>query len=328
MKHPPVGEVILVNLPGTGSLLMRSWMVYKELFTKLAILTALFGIGAFLNVSIQDNLSALVRDSNVFAQGFVALLNVAINVAISGFYFSFLFAAMVYLVHEKNNGRTLTIAESFEMARERYIALFFVGLVLFLMMNGGLVTFVMPFFFSIWFYFAVFVVLLDKERGMWALAKGRYLVHGMFFRVLGRYAAITLLLFLAFSIAWLLLLVPILGWALFSVGFLALTLVAFPFFLIFEYFRYQDLISLERNIPFHPFPGERISIIIWSFLGLVVVFVGLFYDVMGQEGRERFSDAVILRVADVVLPVTTEWKKNIEKSSTFLERLKVIKPSE
>lgn len=327
MKHLPSGEVMLVNLPGVGTLFSRSWALYKELFQKLIILTALFGIGAFLNVSIQDSLNALVRDGSAFAQSFVHVLNTAVNIAISGFYFSFIFAAMVYLVHEKHLGRTLTLAESFEMARERYSALFFVGLLLFFVMNGGFIAIVMPFFFSVWFYFAAFIVLLDKERGIWALAKSRYLVHGMFFRVLGRYAAAILLLFLAFSVVWLLLLVPILGWALFSVGFLALALVAFPFFILYEYLRYQDLVAVERSIPFHPFQGERVGIMVWALLGLAIALMAWSYDMLGTQGRARFSDVVILRIADAILPVTIEWNKNIDKSSEFLERLKILSPT-
>lgn len=327
MKHLPTGEMMLINLPGVGSLFARSWALYKELFQKLVILTALFGIGAFLNVSIQDSLSALVRDGSPFAQSLVYVFNTLINFAISGFYFSFIFAAMVYVVHEKHRGRTLTLAEAFEMARERYVALFFVGLLLFFVMNGGVITIVMPFLFSIWFYFGVFVVLLDRERGVWALAKSRYLVHGMFFRVLGRSAAITLMFFLAFSLVWLLLFVPALGWALFSVGFLALALVTFPFFILYEYFRYQDLVAVERNVLFHPFRGERVGIIVWAVLGLTIALMAWSYDVLGVQGRERFSDGVLFRVGDVLLPITTEWNKNIEKSSEFFERLKIVSPT-
>ena len=328
MKHPSSGEVMLVNLPGTGSLFSRSWALYKELAQKLIVLTALFGIGAFLNVSIQDSITALVRDSSAFAFAFGVVLNTAINIAISGFFFSFIFAAMIYLIHEKHRGRTLTLSECFEMARERYVALFFVGLLLFFVMNGGLLVVVMPLFFSIWFYFAVFVVLLDTERGIGALAKARYLVHGVFFRVVGRYAAITLLTFIAFSALWLLLLVPVIGWALFGIAFLALGLFAFPFFIAYEYFRYQDLVAVQRNIPFHPFSGERMGIAVWAILGVMIALMAWSYDVLGTQGRARFSEVIIVRVADMVLPVLTEWSKNMEKSSGFLEQLRVITPSE
>lgn len=326
MKHPPTGELMLVNLPGVGSLLARAWALYKELFTKLLVLTALFGIGAFLNISIQDSLFALVGNSSALAQGFVKVLNTAINVAISGFYFSFIFAAIVYLVDEKHRGRTLTLVESFEMAARRYVDLFVIGLLLFLIMNGGLAVVVMPFFFSVWFYFAFFVVLLDKERGWNALAKSRYLVHGMFFRVLGRYAAITLMLFFAFMLVWLQLVFPYIGWALFTVTFMALALFAFPFYILYEYFRYQDLVSVQRNIPFVAFPGERVGLMIWAAVGIVITLMAWSYDVLGTQGRERFAQAVIDRAIDAALPITSEWTKNIEKSSGWLKRLRVLSP--
>lgn len=315
---------MLVNIPGTGSLLARTWTLYKDLFPKLIILTALFGIGAFLNISIQDSLSAIVQGGSGLSQTAVKVINTAVNIAISGFFFSFIFAAMMYLVHEKNRGRTLTLQEACEMARERYVELFVIGLLLFLMMNGGLLVLVMPFFFSIWYYFAIFIVLFDKERGLDALAKSRYLTHGMFFRVLGRYTAITLLLFLAFSVIWLLLLVPIVGWALFSIAFLLLALIAFPFFVTFEYLRYQDLAAVQRNVHFHSFPGERASIAVWALLGLAIALMAWTYDVLGTQGRERFTNAVIVRIADIILPAVNDINKNIDKSSGLMEKLKIL----
>lgn len=315
---------MLVNLPGTGSLLARTWALYKELFQPLIVLTAMFGIGAFLNISIQDSLVAIVQNGSGISQASVKVVNTAVNIAISGLYFSFIFAAMVYLVHEKNRGRTLTLQEAFEMARKKYVELFIVGLFMFLIMNGGLLVVIMPFFFSVWFYFAVFIVLLENERGLDALAKSRYLVHGMFFRVLGRYTVITLLLFFAFSALWFLLLVPVVGWALFNTAFLALALVAFPFFIAYEYLRYEDVSSVERNIPFYSFPGERASIIVWAILGFAIALMALTYDVLGKEGRKRFNDEVTLRVAEVVLPVINELNKNLDKSSDFMEKLKIL----
>ncbi|MBI4252880.1 hypothetical protein HY623_01710 [Candidatus Uhrbacteria bacterium] len=327
MKHPPTGELMLVNLPGVGSLLARAWALYKELFPKLLVLAALFGIGAFLNISIQDSLISFVREGSVVAQGFVRVLNTVINIAISGFYFSFIFAAIVYLVDEKYRGRTLTLVESFEMAAQRYVDVFVIGLLLFLIMNGGLAIVVMPFFFSIWFYFAFFIVLLDKERGWNALAKSRYLVHGMFFRVFGRYVAITLLVFLAFVLVWLLLALPFIGWLLFTLCFIALAFFAFPFYILYEYFRYQDLVAVERNIPFHAFRGERVGLRMWAVAGLVITLMVWSYNVLGAQGRERFAQLVIDRAVDAALPLTSVWTKNIEKSSGWLERLRVLTPS-
>lgn len=315
---------MLVNLPGTSSLLVRSWKLYKEIFSKLVILTALFGIGAFLNISIQDSLLAIAQGGSLFLMSIVKVLNTAVNIALSGFFFSFIFAAMIFLIHEKNRGRTLTLTECFEMAKGRYVELFVIGILLFFIMNGGLIAIVMPFFFSVWFYFAFFVVLLDKERGLDAFAKSRYLVHGLFFRVLGRYAAMVLLLFFAFSLVWTLLLVPLIGWMLFTVGFLALALVAFPLYITYEYLRYEDVCAVERNIPFHSFPGERVGIALWAIVGLAISLMAWSYDVLGTEGREKFSDAVIVRIADIALPIAGEVAKNVDKSSDILERLKVL----
>ncbi len=326
MNIHPSGEVMLVNLPGTGSLLQRSWTVYKVLFHKLIALTALFGIGAFLTITIQDALSVLVQNGSAFQQGAVKIINLLLNIAITGFYFSYIFAGMVHLIHHWKDGERLTLTDAFKAANDHYIQLFIVGALLFFVMNGGLVFPIMPFFFSIWFYFALYAVILGRERGVEALAKSRYLVHGIFFRVVGRYAAILLLMFALFSLLWLLLLVPVIGWALFSIAFIVTILLVFPFFIVYEYFRYIDVTSVRRSEQFHFYSGERMAIVAWALIGVLLACVAWSYDIIGKEGRAAFTDSVIVRFADVVLPVSNEWNRNVERASEILQNIKIISP--
>lgn len=327
MKTHPTGEVMLVHLPGTASLFKRTWTAYRELFPNLIALTALFGIGAFLNVVIQDGLTSMVKSSPELLQGLVKVINTLLNAAITGFYFSFIFAAMIYLVHSWKAGKRMHLEDALKAASEKYVSLFVVGFLLFLVMNGGLLGVVMPLLFSVWFYFALYVVLLDDERGVAALAKARYLTHGLFFKVLGRYIAITTLLFLAFFIAWLLLLVPIVGWALFSIVVVLLALFAFPFFIVYEYYRYLDVEAVKRNVPFTLFAGEKWSIIAWAVIGCMITFSLWTYDVIGEQGRLSFTETVITRMSDSLLPITRQWNENITRSSGFMQKLKLVVPS-
>jgi len=326
MKTHPTGEVVMINLPGTGSLLARTWAAYRELFPNLIALTALFGIGAFLNVVIQDGLTSIVQESPVFMQGIVKVVNTLLNVAITGFYFSYIFAAMIYLVHSWKAGKKIQLNHALKLAGEKYVSLFVVGFFLYLVMNGGLLGVVMPFFFSVWFYFALYIVLLDNERGIAALAKSRYLINGLFFRVLGRYVAIILMVFIAFSLLWLLLLVPIIGWALFSITFVLLALFAFPFFIVYEYYRYLDVAAVQRSLPFTLFAGEKWGIIVWAILGLIIALSLWTYDVIGEQGRYRFTEKVIVPIADSILPLTNQWNKNMEQSAGILQQLRIITP--
>ncbi|MBI4599811.1 hypothetical protein HY732_02720 [Candidatus Uhrbacteria bacterium] len=326
MKIHPTGEVMLLNLPGTASLLKRTWLAYRELFPNLIALTALFGIGAFLNVVIQDGLTSIAGSSPTVLQGLVKVINTLLNAAITGFYFSFIFAAMLYLVHSWKAGKRMRFEDALKAASEKYISLFFVGFLLFLLMNGGLLGVVMPFLFSVWFYFALYVVLFDDERGLAALAKSRYLTHGIFFRVLGRYIAITFLLFGVFSLIWFLLLVPIVGWALFSIAFVVFGLLAFPFFIVYEYYRYLDVAAVQRNLPFSYTAGDKWGIIAWVVLGAIMTFSFWTYDIIGQQGRDRFTEIVIVRINDALLPITKQWNDNIGQSSGFMQKLRIIAP--
>ncbi len=327
MKIHPTGEVMIVNLPGTASLLKRTWTAYRELFPNLIALTALFGVGAFLNVVIQDGLTAMVSTSPEILQGLVKVINTVLNAAISGFYFSFIFAAMIYLIHSWKAGKKMHLEEALKAASEKYVSLFLVGFFLFLLMNGGLLGAVMPFLFSIWFYFALYVVLLDDERGLAAIAKSRYLTHGLFFRILGRYVAITAMLVVAFSLLWFLLLVPLVGWALFSIAVVALGLFAFPFFIVYEYYRYEDVAAVKRNVPFTLYAGEKWGIVAWIVLGACMTFSFWTYDVIGEQGRVRFTETVLVRVSDALLPITKQWNENVERSAGFMQKLRITNPA-
>ncbi|MDP2630542.1 MAG: hypothetical protein Q8P56_03985 [Candidatus Uhrbacteria bacterium] len=326
MKTHPTGEIIISHLPGTASLFKRAWIAYRELFPNLIALTALLGIGAFLNIVIQDGLTSIAQSSPALLQSSVKVINILLNIAITGFYFCFIFAAMIYLVHGWKEGRKMRLDHALKAAAEKYVSLFFVGFVLFLVMNGGLLGVIMPLLFSVWFYFALYVVLLDDERGVAALAKSRYLTHGTFFRVVGRYAVIIALFFFVFSLLRLLLLLPAVGWALFGITFILLVLFGFPFFIVYEYYRYQDLAALKRNLPFTLFAGEKWSIIAWAVLGCIMTFSFWTYDVIGEQGRARFTQTVIVGLADAVLPISKQWNENMERSAGFLEKLRIVEP--
>ena len=123
--------------------------------------------------------------------------------------------------------------------------------------------------FSIWFYFALYVVVVSKQRGVNALAMSRYLMHGIFFKSAGRYLAVISILFALYTVAYITLGIPAVGPYLFSLLFALITVCAYPFFTTYEYLRFEDVLSVQRTIEFHPYRGERSAIIAWALFGFL-----------------------------------------------------------
>lgn len=277
MHQLPNGVVPIVNLPGAGSLLSRSWKTYSQIFSELIHLMILFAIGALVNVLLFWLVSLFSNSPSYWVQVVYHILVTILNV-VTALYYSYIFSAMMYLIHGFAQGKILTVPSSLELAKNRFQSLFWVGILLSLAISGAaLITVlypvgaVIPFIFSIWYYFALYVVLFDEERGVRALAKSRYLVHGLFWKVVGRYLAITALLFLFFIVAYFTLLIQGIGWMLFIVLAACFAFFIFPFLAVYEYYRYEDLILVKRGVEYIDFSGERIAISSWIILGFIVL---------------------------------------------------------
>ena len=84
--------------------------------------------------------------------------------------------------------------------------------------------------------------------------------------------------------------------------------------------------AVKRSLPFTLFTGEKWSIIAWAVLGCIITFSLWTYDVIGAQGRTRFTEIVIVRMNDALLPITRQWNENMERSSGFLQKLRIITP--
>ncbi len=328
MRQKQNGTISIVYLPGVGSLVARSFQMYQQMFTQLCGLTAIFAISGIANLFITGFLGSLSEGKPQFIAASVTLVNLALFFAF-GYLYTFLFAATAHIIHEwYSRGRSLTIQQGFDLARERFSSLYWVGMLLFLMLYGSGFTGFLPIVFSIWYYFAVYIVLFESEKGTESLAKSRYLLHGLFIKVFGRYVAIIAAYVSIFFLLYLLFSGLPGGWIFMLMLMLVLGFFSFPFFVAYGYLQYHDTSSVDRSTAFSFFRGERATIVAWSILGLFVMLIGLFLSLLSDDTLKRLGKNISVRVIQVLLPLASNSEQNQEKISDFLEKLNREKSSE
>lgn len=321
MKLKQNGYIPIVNLPGVGSLLARTYEVYRALFTQLAGISALIAAGGFLNLFISGVLSALAREQPQFMQSFVSLVNLGILIAF-GYVYSYLFAAAAYLVHEYDRRRkVMSVKKAFDLARPRFASLYWVVILLGLVLYGSSFTGILPILFSIWYYFTLYIVLFEKERGSETFAKSRYFLHGLFMRVLGRYAAaLAIVSTVLLAVYYLFLGIPG-GWVFALFLSLVILYFSFPFFIAYGYFQYRDVETIERSTPFIVFRSERAAVIGWSIAGFLLILFGTMWGLMSNDTQKRISDAFAVKSAQFILPLIANTEANLDKLNSLFDKI-------
>lgn len=322
MNQLPNGTVQLINLPSSLSLFVRTWALYKQLFSKLVFLSFLFIIGLLINSSLTSFLTVSVATGSEGIKTGVALLNTAIGVALT-IYASFIIAAIVYIIRTKLRGQEATVQQAMNFAKDKFLSLFYVGIVYLFVVYGGIFGIVLSTLFSVWYYFCIYIVLVDEERGFAALAKSHYLVRGLFFRTIGRYIAMFALLVACATLIYLTLMIPVIGWLVFVLLVIAFVLLAFPFYMIFDYLRFEDVSAVDRSIEFIQFKGERAFLIAFSIAGLLLISWNWFMMILPTEAKKSLQNTINYSFATVSLPIVKEIQNNEDVISKFLLKMGV-----
>ncbi len=317
MEKFPEGQVQLVNLPGSGSLLKRSWDLYQEIFPQSISFALLAFLGVIADKSLGSFFHYIVRDSGASAKSLTEVLVFGIDLA-AGIYLAIIFAGMMKLFHEAARGKMLSVSECISYGLSRARSVFWVGILLTVIMYAAIPTVIFFLLFSIWFYFALYIAALGEERGINALLKSRYITHGLFFRVTGRYAAVLVVMAIAVFVPYLFLGLGTVWVVIAPIIILIAGLATFPMLMMYEYFRFVDLLQLPRNIPFVPLGGDRAATIAWAIVGSVFFCIAWIYMLLGPSIQTSISNALVGAAAKTLLPYSSQMEKNLEKLQTFV----------
>jgi hypothetical protein len=151
----------------------------------------------------------------------------------------------------------LNLKEALERGKGVILPLAWVSFLTGLIVCGGYILLIVPgIIFSIWFFFAQFVLVKEDVRGMEALLKSREYVRGQWFDV-----AIRLLLIWGLSV--IVGAIPLAG--------PLLSIVFIPYVVIFHYLIYRDLRQCKGDVPYSCGTGDKL---LWpgvALIGLVIV---------------------------------------------------------
>lgn len=320
MEKLPNGVVTIVNLPGSGSLISRSWRIYTHHFNALLGFSLLMALGTVVNGGLASFLNYTVREGSEAARSLIQVGVSGINL-LAAYFFAFVFSGIVTFLDSLKKGAQLSLAQALEQGQEHTKSVFWVAVLLVLMLYASLPTGIFFVVFSIWFYFALYVVVVSKQRGVNALAMSRYLIHGLFFKSFGRYIAVIAILLGFLSVSYLTLGIPAAGPYIFSLLFALMTLFSFPFFVTYEYLRFEDLLAVQRTIEFHPYRGERAAIIAWTLAGCI--FFGLIWlmNLLPLSSQKALGTNLSRGATTLILPYAAVVQENLQAVSTFFNKL-------
>ncbi len=316
MQLSPNGEINIVHLPGTGSLFSRAFTLYGQRWSKILPLSLMAGVLFVVTYSLTSMLNYLVRDGAHLYKALMEVANTGIEL-LSVVGYLFIFAAMVCVVKDG----AMSLGEVFKKAQGILGSLVWVAVLYLLSFYGGAVTVVLPILFSVWFYFAMYAVVLDGERGVAALAKSRYLTRGMWFKVFGRTMVLAGMIWVLASLASLLLAVPVVGWVLFVLAIAVIAILVMPLQIIYDVLRLEDLVDVPRNVEFLRIKGELWSIRFWAIIGLIIAWFGWSYNLLSCGMRDRVGAAIENGAYVVIATLAPTVGSNVEKLNTLVEKV-------
>jgi len=226
------------------------------------------------------------------SQNFIALGVLAfIGVILALFYLTVTFSvsslAMIYQI--ANNTKSLTIKELLKKGWSIVWSYWVLSLLSSLLIFGGILLFVVPgIIFSIWFAFAMYILVIEGTKGMDALVKSREYVRGSWWGVFGRIALVSIIVWI---IVWVFTMI-FQGSDNEGIGGIMqfiISIILTPFTVIYTYLMYENLKKNKPDIAnATPSASSKRLYSIIAVLGFLLM-VGLLFWVT-QMAIQSFSD--------------------------------------
>ncbi len=283
-KAEKTGESVNQNtLPGVASLLRETIKAYRErFFTYLGIVLlpagfmALLGFAASSIFSIQDTVanfssgtvSEILQPNLLLPFFFVVLINALVQV------WSLVSLLCAVRDREKPEGVIAAFQKGWKKILPYIWIVFLIG---FIIMGGFVFFFIPALIFSVWFSFAVLILITEDIRGLDALLKSKEYVSGQWWPVFWRQTIGALVIsltatVLSFILSFILgLLVGKGGGSLAS----ALTMVFVPLAAVYSFLLYEELKRIKGEFDFTPKKKEKIAFLSVGFLGTAIMLAAV-----------------------------------------------------
>jgi len=262
-----------LRLPGIGDLLKRAFSVYKA------------RLGTFLGIMIFPVISnlfllippAILKDN--LALGIFLFIVFWLAVVIIGFWFQ---VSLIFAIRDREE--KTGIMESFRRGWPKMISFVWISFLAGIITTGGYILFIIPgIIFSVWFAFSVYVLVSEDLRGMNALFRSKQLVAGYWWKVLWRFFAIGIVLFVPIILVYAILAVGTSAAFADSVVRTISLLFVTPFTFVFGFLLYEDLKRQKVQTLFEPpKKGTKIKFILIGIAGLLLIPAILFLVLLSE----------------------------------------------
>jgi hypothetical protein len=240
------------KLIGIGNLFEKTWDVFKRrvgtliALYLLTIALVLIPVGFFILIAYLISLALPGTTEALIVAGSVVGATAGIIAGCWGF------GAFFCAVADDR----LSIRDALEKGGQKIWPFIWLFSLLGYIVPGGFLLFFIPgVLFMVWFAFAVFILPNDDEKGMNAVLKSKEYVKGYWFDIFGR-------LFIIWLASVGVGMIPVLG--------LILSIMFFPFEMIYVYLVYEDLKSVKGDISYPYSVGEKLKWIGIATLGYIV----------------------------------------------------------
>jgi hypothetical protein len=257
-----------VGLTGPFDLLKEAWDLYKA------------RIGTFLGVVLLPML---------------VLFLLVVLFVIGGIVIQ-MWGQVALVVAVRDSSEAIGIKESFRRGRSKILSYWWLMCLSGLIVMGGYMLFVIPgVVFSIWFSFALYVLVSEDVRGMNALLKSREYVKGRWWAVFGRLLFIGLVSFTVYVVPSILFEFLDLSWV-GSIYSWLVSLVLTPIVVAYSFLLYENIKSVKGDFEFTPTTKSKVAFIVVGILGFLVIPAILFAVVLvainPAEQMSKARDAV------------------------------------
>ncbi|MDD2320867.1 MAG: zinc-ribbon domain-containing protein [Geobacteraceae bacterium] len=285
-EEPPLPPAVTA-LTDIGELFRQSWELFQKRFATLVLLYLLTILAVFIPTAVATGLSLLLSGITGFMALFVVLpLGVVAGIVAALWCYGGFLCAVV--------DDTLTLENALSRGKAMILPLAWVFLLLGFVVTGGYLLFIIPgIFFTVWFFFAQFVLPGEGVRGMEALLKSREYVRGQWLNV-------ALRLLLIWAVSMLVGAVPFFG--------PILSLIFFPYVMIFHYLIYRDLRALKGDVPYPCGTADKLRWPGVALLGWIIVPTVLFL-LFGSLFCGKFRQS---HTVEAMLPSGTSLERGVK----------------
>jgi len=285
------------SLKKPTELLSEAWEMYKARWkTFLGIMvvpTLFFVISIFILTRFSIVAMGLLPGGIMYSNPFIILILFSILYLIMIIIWIWSQATLVYAI--KNSEEKIGVKESYRRGWHKLKPFFWVLILLNLIISSGFILFYIPgIIFSIWFSFAVYIVVAEDLKGMNAILKSREYVRGHWWQTLWRFLFIFLVaigIFIGIALFSMIMMIltgiilssigeaaNVVGPVLYLSNFLLVVVAVIsivPFMTIYSFLVYSDLKKIKGDFEFKPSSKIKTILIIIAVLQPLIIMFGI-----------------------------------------------------